>query len=109
MISNNYMPENPTVRKAIEALQIGDARAWLSLFAKNAVLYDHGNAITAGGFIEKSIGLEYFIHIDKTEENGLSVFGSFHTGQWGDFKVCFQFSLNELGKVSRLDVFQVAY
>jgi hypothetical protein len=109
MLSDSYVIENPTVRKAIAALQDGDARAWLSLFVKKAVLYDHGNAMTAGEFIEKSIGQEYFTHIDKTGENGLSVLGSFHTDRWGDFQVCFQFRLNEVGKVSRLDVFQAVY
>lgn len=100
---------DPTVRKAIEALQEGDARSWLSLFTKNAVLYDLGNEMTAGEFIEKSIGREYFTGIDKTEDSGLSVFGSFHTDQFGDFLVCFRFMLNEAGKVSRLDVLQDVY
>jgi hypothetical protein len=100
---------NPTVRKAIETLQNGETRAWLSLFVKNAVLYDHGNAMTAGEFIEKSIGREYFTGIDKTEDDGLSVLGNYHTQQWGDFQVCFRFRLNEAGKVSRLDVSQVVY
>ncbi|HXO76730.1 MAG TPA: hypothetical protein VN824_15865 [Puia sp.] len=109
MTSDSYVVENPTVRKAIAALQDGDARVWLSLFVKNAVLYDHGNAMTAGEFIEKSIGQEYFIRIDGTEKNGLSVLGSFHTDRWGDFSVCFQFRLNEGGKINRLDVFQAVY
>jgi hypothetical protein len=109
MISDSEIIGNPTVRKAIAALQDGDAGAWLSLFVKNAVLYDHGNAMTAGEFIEKSIGQEYFTHIDRTGENGLSVFGDFHTDHWGDFQVCFQFRLNEGGKVSRLDVYQAVY
>ncbi len=109
MISDSYVIENPTIRKAITALQNGDARVWLSLFAKNAILYDHGNEMTARGFIEKSIGHEYFTRIDKTGEDGLSVLGSFHTDQWGDFKVCFQFRLNEKGKVSRLNVVEAIY
>src|SRR5258708_33723006 len=105
MTSDRFILENPTVRKAIDALQNGDARSWLSLFVKNAILYDHGNAMAAGGFIEKSIGREYFTRIDKTEENGLSVFGVFHTGQWGDFQVCFRFRLIEGEKLSRLEAF----
>lgn len=103
------MLENPTVGKAIDALQNGNARAWLSLFVKNAILYDLGNEMTAGEFIEKSIGREYFTHIDKTEDDGLSVFGSFHTDQWGDYQVCFRFRLDEEGMVHRLDVLQAAY
>jgi hypothetical protein len=99
---------NPTVRKAIDALQRGEARAWLSLFVKNAVLYDHGNAMTAGEFIEKSVGREYFTRIDRTDDIGLSVVGSYHTIQWGDFLVSFQFSVTGR-RISRLDVSQVAY
>ncbi|WP_431214500.1 hypothetical protein ACQ86N_06675 [Puia sp. P3] len=76
---------NPTVRKAIDALQRGEVRIWLSLFVRNAVLYDHGNAMTAAEFIEKSVGREWFTRIDGTEDAGLSVFGSYHTAQWGIF------------------------
>ena len=109
---------NPTVRKAIDALQQGEVRAWLSLFVKNAVLYDHGNAMTAGEFIEKSAGREYFTRIDRADDTGLSVFGSYHTVQWGDFLVSFRFFLmGEEGsrrrgggdRIYRLDVSQVAY
>lgn len=100
---------DPTVRKAIEALQDGDARTWLSLFASSAILYDLGNEMTAGEFIEKSVGREYFTRIDRTEDKGLSVFGGFHTEQFGDFQACFRFRLNEAGKVCRLDILQEAY
>ena len=109
MIKDSDILENPVVRKAIVTLQNGDARSWLSLFVKNAILYDHGNEMTAGGFIEKSIGREYFTSIDKTEDGGFSVFGSFHTDQWGDFKARFSFQLDEKGKINRLDVSQAAY
>ncbi|MBS1659914.1 MAG: nuclear transport factor 2 family protein [Bacteroidetes bacterium] len=108
MITNIHIPD-PTVRKAIEALQDGDAGAWLSLFATDAVLYDLGNEMTAGEFIEKSIGREYFTQIDKTEDSGLSVFGSFHTAQFGDFQVSFRFRLNATGGLCRLDVLQETY
>lgn len=112
---------NPTVRKAIDALQRGEVGTWLSLFVKNAVLYDHGNAMTAGEFIEKSAGREYFTRVDRTDDKGLSVFGSYHTVQWGDFLVSFQFLLAAEGvkdrsgrlgvgdRICRLDVSQVAY
>jgi hypothetical protein len=99
---------NPTVRKAIDALQRGEVRIWLSLFVRNAVLYDHGNAMTATEFIEKSVGREWFTRIDRTEDAGLSVFGSYHTVQWGDFPVRFLF-LVDGGKISRLELSQVAY
>jgi hypothetical protein len=36
MIKDSDILENPVVRKAIVTLQNGDARAWLSLFMKNA-------------------------------------------------------------------------
>ena len=99
---------NPTVRKAIDALQRGEVRTWLSLFVRNAVLYDHGNAMAAGEFIEKSVGREWFTRIDRTGDAGLSVFGSYHTVQWGDFLVSFRFVLAG-EEICRLDVSQVAY
>jgi len=99
---------NPTVRKAIDALQRGDVRVWLSLFVKNAVLYDHGNAMTAGEFIEKSAGREYFTRIDRTDDMGMSVFGSYHTVQWGDFLIGFRFGMvgeeDTHDRICRLDV-----
>jgi len=79
--------------KAIDALQRGELRVWLSLFVKNAVVYDHGNVMTAGEFIEKSAGREYFTRIDRVGDTGLSVVGSYHTEQWGDFLVSFRFYL----------------
>ena len=109
---------DPTVRKAIDALQRGKVRIWLSLFVKEAVLYDHGNAMTAGEFIEKSVGQEYFICIDGTDDGGQSVFGSYHSVQWGDFRVSFRFILVErkktgrsgvVNRIGRLDISQVVY
>lgn len=99
---------NPTVRKAIDALQRGEVRGWLSLFVKNAVVYDHGNAMTAGEFIEKSAGREYFTRIDRADDTGLCVVGSYHTVQWGDFLVSFQFAVAGR-RICRLDVSQAAY
>ena len=99
---------NLTVRKAIDSLQRREAATWLSLFVKNAVVYDHGNAMTAWDFIEKSVGREYFTRIDRTDDTGLCVFGSYHTVQWGDFLVSFRFVLAG-ERICRLDVSQVAY
>jgi hypothetical protein len=113
---------NPTVRKAIDALQHGEVRVWLSSFVRDAVVYDHGNVMTAEEFIEKSAGLEYFTRVDRTEDGGMSVIGNYHTVQWGDFLVSFRFVFaagwGETGKsgrregedrICRLDVSQVAY
>ena len=101
--------EIPTVRKAIDALQHANAREWLSLFVRNAMVYDHGNQMTAEEFIEKSAGHEHFASIDKTENNGLAVFGRFHSKQLGSFQVCFRFQLNGKEKVSRLEIVQAVY
>src|ERR1700754_3612701 len=109
MTTDVKLLENRVIRKAIEALHREDARTWLSLFAKNAVVYDHGNAMTAWEFIEKSAGHEHFASIDKTENKGLVVFGHFHSEQLGEFQACFRFQLNEKEKVSRLDVVQTLY
>jgi len=49
-------------------------------------------------FSEEAIGNERFTSIDKVENNGLDVYGHFHSSQWGDFKTYFKFHLTGDGK-----------
>ncbi|MEZ4961455.1 MAG: hypothetical protein R2830_16630 [Saprospiraceae bacterium] len=112
-IKNNQMTTetltNPTVKSAIDALQKGDKAAWLALFAPNAQLFDDGSPRNFQRFSNDAIGHERFTSIDKVENNGLDVYGHFHSDQWGDFKVYFKFQVNDEGKVSRLDIGQANY
>jgi hypothetical protein len=100
---------DPVVRKAINALQSADKDAWFSLFTSDAILYDDGNEMNFRTFFEKALGHERFTSIDKVEDNGLSVYGKFHSDQWGDFKTYFKFHLNAAGRISRLDIGQASY
>lgn len=100
---------NPVAKKAIDALQAADANAWFALFTTDAELYDDGHKMNFRKFFEKAIGHERFTSIDKVEDNGLSLYGKFHSDQWGDFKTYFKFTLNADGKIVRLEIGQASY
>jgi hypothetical protein len=97
---------NPKVRKAIEALQAGDKTAWLALFAVDAKLTDDGSPRSFADFSDEALGHEHFTSIDRVDNNGLDVYGSFHSDRWGDFKTYFKFYLGSDGKFARLDIGQ---
>lgn len=100
---------NTTVKKAIDALQTADNKAWFALFTADAALYDDGNKMNFRSFFEKALGHERFTSIDKVENNGLDLYGKFHSDQWGDFKTYFRFHINAEGKINRLDIGQASY
>jgi hypothetical protein len=97
---------NPTVRRAIEALQQGDSNAWAALFQPDARLYDDGSPRSLEEFSESALGHERFTSIDRVDNQGLDVTGQFHTEQWGDFLAYFRFQLSAAGRISRLDIGQ---
>lgn len=82
---------NSTVKSAIEAWQDGNSKLWLSLFTDDAKLLDDGHTRNFKKFSTEAIGHERFTSIDKVEDNGLSIYGQFHSDTWGDFKTYFQF------------------
>lgn len=96
---------HPVAKAAIEAWQQGDAEKWLSFFIPDARLLDDGNVRNFRKFSTEAIGSERFTSIDKVEDNGLSVYGKFHSDTWGDFK----FHVNEAGKVYQLEIGQADY
>jgi len=100
---------NPVVKNAIDALQSGDKNKWFELFTADAELYDDGNKQNFKSFFQKALGHERFTRIDKVENNGLDLYGEFHSDQWGDFKTYFKFYLNKDGKINRLDIGQSDY
>ncbi|MGN8069682.1 hypothetical protein [Mucilaginibacter sp. 22184] len=100
---------NPIVKKAIDALQTGDKNAWFALFTADAELFDDGHKMNFKSFFDKALGHERFTAIDKIENNGLDLYGRFHSDQWGDFKTYFRFIINPGGKISRLDIGQASY
>jgi hypothetical protein len=97
---------NPTVRAAIQALQGGDKDAWAALFAPDATLYDDGSPRSLLKFTEEVLGHERFTSIDRIENRGLDLTGSFHSEKWGDFRTYFRFRLGANGKIKRLDIGQ---
>lgn len=99
---------HPAVRKAIEALQAGD-KSWYSFFTDHPAMTDDGNAVDFKSFFGKALGNEKFLSIDKVENEGREVYGSFKAGSWGTFKVFFKFHEGAGGKFDRLDIGQARY
>jgi hypothetical protein len=97
---------HPTIKAAIDALQQGDAGAWLALFEEDAKLYDDGSPRSLERFTRDALGHERFTSIDRVENGGLDLTGHFHSDQWGDFRTYFRFSLSASGKIQRLDIGQ---
>jgi hypothetical protein len=100
---------NPIVKFAIEALQTGDKTTWFNLFVGDASLYDDGNKQDFKSFFDKALGHERFTSIDKVDNEGLDVYGHFHSDTWGDFKTFFKFHIGDDGKIKRLDIGQADY
>ncbi|MDB5151075.1 MAG: hypothetical protein JWQ57_5095 [Mucilaginibacter sp.] len=106
---NTEKLSNPIVKQAIDALQSGDKQAWFALFSSDVQLFDDGNKMNFKSFFEKALGHERFTSIDKVEQNGLHVYGKFHSDQWGDFKTYFKFTVDADGKISKLEIGQASY
>ena len=100
---------NATIKAAIDAWQKGDSKLWLSFFSVDVKLFDDGSPRDFKSFSTQAIGHELFTSIDKVENNGLDVYGHFHSDQWGDFKTYFKFRINSQGKINRLDIGQASY
>jgi hypothetical protein len=100
---------NESVKAALNAWQKGDAKIFLSFFTPDAKLYDDGSPRDFQVFIKEACGHERFTSFDKVENDGLDVYGNFHTEAWGDFKTYFKFHVNTEGKFFRLDIGQAKY
>jgi non-homologous end joining protein Ku len=101
--------KNIAVKQAVEAFQASDIEKWTSLFAKDALLLDDGNPRNLKEFSTHAITIENFVSIDKVEDNGNSVYGAFHSDEYGDFKAYFKFHFNKEGKISKLEIGQAEY
>lgn len=108
--NNNKMDTNKltnsTVKQAFDAWQKGDSKTFLAFFTADAKLFDDGSSRDFQKFVKDACGHEKFTSIDKVENKGLDITGNFHTESWGDFKTYFNFTINEDGKFSRLDIGQ---
>lgn len=99
---------NPTVKIAIEALQANDLNAWYSHFTNDAIFTDVGRTLGFKSFFDNAFDKkDKFLSIDKVENDGKNIYGNFYAGQWGTFHVFFHFTMNEEGKITRLDIGQI--
>ena len=106
---NTEKINNEIVKSALEAWQQGDSELWLSFFTEDATLLDDGHIRNFKNFSTKAIGTERFTSIDNVEDNGLSIYGQFHSDTWGDFKTYFKFHVNNERKIWQLEIGQASY
>lgn len=99
---------NQAVKRAIEALQEGDAEQWKAQFVADVVFTDDGNERDFASFTSSAVGTEKFLSFDSIENGGLNIVGNFDAGQWGQFQVFFNFTVNNDGLIERLDIGQVS-
>jgi len=100
---------NDIAKSAFKAWQDGNSKLWLSFFTEDAKLLDDGHTRDFKKFSTEAIGHERFTSIDKVENNGLSIYGKFHSDTWGDFKTYFKFHVNKEGKIYQLEIGQADY
>src|ERR1700751_4008108 len=88
--------QNPVVKAAIESMNSKDKKRWYDLFAKNASLTDDGQRHDLHEWSESELfgpSLSYLASIEKVEDGGLTVHGTYHSDQWGEFKTFLKFSV----------------
>lgn len=98
---------NEHVRRAIEALQANDLKAWYSFFTRDAVFTDDGRLLDFKSFFDNAFDKkERFLSISQVQNEGKDIYGDFDAGKWGTFEVYFKFHQTPDGKFSRLDIGQ---
>lgn len=103
---STFSVSHPVVQAALDALYTGDKNTWRSLFVPSAQLFDDGAPRDLATFTVEALGHERFTKIHRVTNEGLDVYGEFHSDQWGDFPVYFKFHLNEDQKIDRLEIGQ---
>lgn len=101
---------HPLVRRAVAALNAGDRDAWMAVFTRDATLTDDGRRQDFVKWSDRELfgkGRGRLTGIDREENGGLTLFGRFHSAQWGTFKTFLRF--HQRGdKFCGLDVGQVS-
>jgi hypothetical protein len=102
---------HPIVRSAIEAMNGRNKEQWYALFSNKPTFTDDGNPDDFSKWCERELfgsSKAYLASIDKVEDGGLTIYGRFHSDQWGDFKTFLRFHV-EKGKITKMAVGQVDY
>jgi hypothetical protein len=100
---------NPIVKAAVEAMNARDRAAWFEQFAPDAILTDDGNPHDFTEWSDTELFGEsraYVTAVDRTEDEGRTLYTRFHSDQWGDFKSFMRFTITG-DKITRLDVGQI--
>ncbi len=106
---NKEQLSHPIVKAAVTALHAGDRKAWLALFAPNAVLTDDGSPRNYVEWSDSELfgkGNGRIIDIENETANGLIINTLFHSTVWGEFKTFWIFEIQG-DKITRLDVGQL--
>jgi hypothetical protein len=72
----------PIVRSAIEAMNGRNKKQWYALFSNNPTFTDDGNPHDFTKWCERELfgsSLAYLASIDKVENDGLTIYGMFHS------------------------------
>jgi hypothetical protein len=99
------------VKSAIEAMNSRNKKQWYALFSDNPTFTDDGNFHDFTDWCEKELfgsSLACLASIDKVEDRGLTIYGRFHSDQWGDFKTFLKFHVDN-GKITKMAVGQANY
>jgi hypothetical protein len=100
--------DHPIVRSAIEAMNSRNKKRWYELFSDKPELTDDGNAQDFNEWSEREVfgsSIAYLASIDKVEDGGPTIYGRFHSDQWGDFKTFMRFHVED-DKITKLEVGQ---
>jgi hypothetical protein len=102
---------HPIVKVAIEAISNRNKKQWYALFSDSPTFTDVGNPHDFTKWCEEELfgsSRAYLASIDKIENAGLTIYGRFHSDQWGDFKTFLKFHVQK-GKITKMAVGQVEY
>lgn len=94
----------PTVMAAVQAFQTADKVAWKRLFAPKADFYADGCPRSLERFTQEALGRDRFLSIDRVANDGLYIEGDFSSPQSDNFRIYFNFELNDSGRIRRLDI-----
>src|ERR671924_1155717 len=102
---------HPIVKLAIKAMNSRNKKQWYALFSDSPTFTDDGNPHDFTKWCERELfgsSRAYLASIDKIENGGLTIYGRFHSDQWGDFKTFLRFHM-ENEKITKLEVGQADY